>query len=627
MPGGVPQDQIVDQTPQVEPSATLTENVPMGSAVGSAAQEAGAIFQKEQYWANHAAAIDAMNRFQALDNEKLYHPETGLFNQDLGSPEATGKASEATLNDYREHMSQISAGLKNDAQRAMFQRQADEHLNTVTRQVYGYENKQYTKWDTANTTASIQNAQVAAVNTYELPDDPGQGSALQHQVDKQVSLIKDFGKRNGLPQSEIDRQLFQAKSATYAAVADDAISKNNTTYASELLERHGGEMAPEARDRLRRALTTTDTNNQAQQIANGFLRPDDSGMPVTRADFLQRLETDKDLAKNADLYDKVAARGERYFAMKEQATRAEQMQIGEEVSKALLADPTQDPMKVAGPSKWERLSAEQQASMLRMHDQAIRKELPEANSPRSIEVRNIVGTPEFLEWDANTDRDKIAPAELREYINMQAEQRQKERTPSTKITAVVSENDILNGYLRQLGLDPRENANTTADQAKQIYSFKYNFAIQKQAAIDANGGKPLDSKQLDAIAAKLVAHTFHERPAGFFERGTTVQDDEGPLFMQGPERVQAEFDNGRPAQALTSRVTPEEMTSWKRVLADPKDPGYGASIEKLKRWKMGIDEQGNPNPALKERYRTIRSAMETQTMAPPPVTPAPNGDF
>lgn len=611
MPGGgsVPEDQVTSVGPQVQPTANLTPDAPMSSPVGDAAERAGDVFQKEQYWANHAAAIDAQNQFQSLDNDKLYHPQTGLLNQNLGSPDETGKASEQTLTDYRQKMSEINAGLSNDAQRAMFQRMASEHLNTVQRQVYGYENQQYKRWDGENVTAAVKNSQVAAVNTYTLPDEPGQGSALQHQVDKQESLIVDYGRRNGLPQTAIDLQLSQSKSATYAGVADDALSKGNTGYVTKLLSEHGDDILPEQRDRLRKALETTDTNNQAQQIANGYLAPDKDGTKPTYADAVAKLTSDPALKDNADLYDRVAGRVDRYYSMQREATHVQQSGVMDQIQKGLAKNPNADPQALVSPSQWQTMDGEQQLAAQRLGAALARRDGPQANSPRYIELMAAVGTPAFKDWDPNKDVDKVAPAQMSELIGMWSKLQDPTGKSDPKIEDALSDTDILNGKLRSIGVDPRETANTDVDTANKIYQFKLKWAIAKKMAMDANGGKPLTAEDKDALSSKLLVHQYTQEPSSWYQMGATQQVDKGELFMQTPDAVKTELTRGFRAPALTSKVSAEEMQGWTKTLANPKGPAYQVNIQKLGRWKQGLDDQGNFNPALKLRYQAIRATL------------------
>jgi len=280
MPGQQPEDQIPTVAPQVEPNAELTANVPLSTPISGAIEESASIQQRMAYWKAHATAVDAQTQFQALDNEKLYDPKGGLLSQNLGKD--AGPAVEQTMADYKAKQSEIAAQLPSAMAKAQFMRSSNEHLNMVQRQGFVYERNQYNKWDGENVTASVKMSQEAALNTYDLPADPAQGDPLQHQVDKQVALIKDYGERSGQPQAQIDLNIANAKSATYAAVAEDAINTGKLDYAKQLMDTHGQEIEHSQRRILQGAAKNVEVDATTNELFGEFTQPDDKGNPATR---------------------------------------------------------------------------------------------------------------------------------------------------------------------------------------------------------------------------------------------------------------------------------------------------------------------------------------------------------
>lgn len=176
MPGGVPQDQLSDVIATPQGAAHFTADVPYATPIADAVSYAGDLSDRLQENANQSAVIAANNQLEALDNEQLYHPKTGLLNQQLGQDAPA--AADKTLATYDAKRSAIREGLGNDAQKAAFDRSSGEHLRTVQRQVYSYEHAQHEAWDSANVTASVTNAQAQAVNTWNLPSDGLNPTAL-----------------------------------------------------------------------------------------------------------------------------------------------------------------------------------------------------------------------------------------------------------------------------------------------------------------------------------------------------------------------------------------------------------------------------------------------------------------
>lgn len=169
MPGGVPQDQLPDVIDQPAAPVQLGANVSDANPVAQAGHGVADLLYKEQMQADQTAALKATNQLADLDNEKLYHPERGLLNQNLGS--SAPKAADKVLTDYGEERSKIRTGLTSDRQRDAFDQASMEHMRTVRRQVWSYELGQQKQAEAQTYAGAMENAHTAAVNTYDLPSE------------------------------------------------------------------------------------------------------------------------------------------------------------------------------------------------------------------------------------------------------------------------------------------------------------------------------------------------------------------------------------------------------------------------------------------------------------------------
>lgn len=601
MPGGVPESEVSDVAPQVQPSAQLTPNVSGDNPVAAATEYAGQLALREERFADQAAVVAANNQMTDLDQEKLYHPKTGLLNQNLGqdAPEAATK----TLADYEAKRSAIREGLGNDRQKTMFDRTSGEHIRTVQRQVYSYEHQQYQAWDSSNVSATVANSQAQAVATYGLPHDPGQGDPIDHQVEKQVATLKDYGQRAGWSAEETQLKVSQAKSATYAGIIDDMLAKGNTAGAQSLLDTHGMDILPPQRDQAIRALRTTSEGNEAQAEANAGLAPSKDGVRPTRAVFFDWLNQNPKLQGNAKLYDEVARRGDQFFAREDDAKRDDQKAIASDVWKGLAQDPSQDPATIAGPAAWQKLNGETQIALKRAQAQAVKREGPQEGGQDYYDLRSIVGTDAFAKANLMNAAGKVTPQELEKLMDLQAEQA-KAGAKAPRISEVTSNNEIVDNALKNLNLDRDESHSDDALQFRR----SYDLAVEQYAA--ANGGKPPGSDEKMTIAKKLSGEVAVRVPRSFqwFGLAGPTTTENQTLFKRPDAEISGAVTRDIP---VAPSMTRQDVANSLRTLNNPADPNYDASVKRMLLWKQGLDTDGSYDPVRKQWYQAIRSAQGT----------------
>jgi hypothetical protein len=64
------------------------------------------------------------------------------------------------------------------------------------------------------------------------------------------------------------------------------------------------------------------------------------------------------------------------------------------------------------------------------------------------------------------------------------------------------------------------------------------------------------------------------------------------------------------------------VDEWLPVLANRSNPGYQQAIQKLRNWKRGVDERGNPFPQGPQWAAQVLSAIEAQNSRPGITTPS-----
>ena len=101
-----------------------------------------------------------------------------------------------------------------------------------------------------------------------------------------------------------------------------------------------------------------------------------------------------------------------------------------------------------------------------------------------------------------------------------------------------------------------------------------------------------------------------------FRKGAGGWSNMYPTWMTN----QAPATTPTPTQDTNTVNGGPDVKPWLEILSQPGTPQYAESIKKLKRWRQGIDENGQPDPRLKQWADSITQAMGS---AQPPATLAP----
>lgn len=589
MPGGVPQDQLPDVIDQPAAPVQLGANVSDANPVAQAGHGVADLLYKEQMQADQTAVLKATNQLADLDNEKLYHPERGLLNQNLGS--SAPKAADKVLTDYGEERSKIRTGLTSDRQRDAFDQASMEHMRTVRRQVWSYELGQQKQAEAQTYAGAMENAHTAAVNTYGLPHDPGQGDPLAHQVDKQEALTRDYGRAQGWPGAVITAKVAEAKSRTYTSVIDDMLAKDNIGGAQQLFNEHGTDIEPQQRVAVEKALRTSSQENTAQKYADEFLARGQGEAPPTRQDFFERLRSDATLRDDAKLYDAVARRGESYFDMRDGAKVEGQRNVQGTIMKAVAQDPTVDPQTTVTPLQWESLEGTTQESLKNYWRQSLKKDavvrtdmtawsaLDQLMSdPRRKDEALAVQLPDYV--------DKLDQADYKAFTARQNKIREGSDEMLTKDAMI---NEIAGNVMRANLMSPtKATAQSRANEA--VYTRTLKEQIRSQ---EAETGKPMNQAQVQELADKLaipVVTKTHWFSAD--ETQTTANVIAGNKFPAQPK--------------------PENATKWNESLRNPHGDAFDGNVSTLKRWSQGKDDLGFDDP---NRIAHARAIVNTWVLA------------
>lgn len=584
MPGGVPQEQLPDVIDQPAPPVQLGANVSDANPIAQASGGVADLLYREEIQADQTAVMKATNALADLDQEKLYHPERGLLHQDLG--DAAPKAADKVLTDYGTERSKIRTALTSDRQRDAFDQASMEHMRTVRRQVWSYELGQQKQAEAQTYAGAMENAHTAAVNTYGLPHDPGQGDPLTHQVDKQEALTRDYGKAQGWPEALITAKVAEAKSRTYTSVIDDMLAKENTAGAQKLFDDHGMEIAPDQRATVEKALRSSSRANQAQAIADSFVAIKDGQPETTESDFFIKLREDPALAKNAELYDAVARRGMDYFRMRDSAKKAAQQQIQDKIMGAVAEDPTIDPKTIVGPLSWQALDGSTREALENRHraslikDAVVRTDMHSwgtldtlFSDPRRKDEALAVNMVDYV--------DKLDQTDFKTFKGRQDKIREGSDEMLTKDAMV---NEVAQNVMRANLFSPIK-ATTQSRANEAVYTRTLKEQIRSQ---EAATGKPMNQAQVQELADRLALPMVTKASQHWW-----TTDDTQPTFQ-----VIA-------GNKFAPEPKPENVAQWTTSLHNPHGDAFDGNVSTLKRWSQGKDDLGFDDPNRVNHARAI----------------------
>ena len=356
--------------PSVQPGADLPMVASEGAYGGDVAQSLGrlgsvndTLHQRAVQSFNQTSVFDAMNAVHEHVQKVVFDPQNGLLAQPLGK-QAPG-AVDQTLSDFDAKVGEISDGLTNPAQKEAFSHQATEQRYGLEQHLNHYESQQLTAYEEATLKATLANSVTGAVNSYELPAEGPLKGGLDHSVDTQVAALTDYAATHGIPKVVLDQQIMEAKSATYAAVANDALTKNNTEFVRNLMAEHGDDMDPRQRYAINRELKQTDLLGESQRQADAIVGragaahfSDDSGYDLQGAWDQARAEAAK--ITDPQVRERASALINQEFHQQYESKRGSENQAMDSALKLVSAG------QAVPPATMMNLSGEQRLSIQRL---------------------------------------------------------------------------------------------------------------------------------------------------------------------------------------------------------------------------------------------------------------------
>lgn len=236
-----------------------------GEAMGQAGGALSRIMLDAVDQQNQVRVSDAMNQAIAARLKLTHDKEAGftaLQGRDaLERPD--GKPLDQEYGDrYKATLSELSAGLGNDAQRRAFQAQAGRALAEFTGQVQQHMTKESQQFALSTQAGTIKVAQDQMALDWSRPDAVAQGQGAIK------AAVAEAGRLQGLAPAEVLAKTVDALSVAHHAVIGQALQAGKVDYAKTYMQAVNAELTPQARLQLGDAVKQADVAMQATRKAD-----------------------------------------------------------------------------------------------------------------------------------------------------------------------------------------------------------------------------------------------------------------------------------------------------------------------------------------------------------------------
>lgn len=507
-------------TPRAKGFSAEEMGAGLGQGLQKAANAAGDYYAEEKAKADRTATLAARTKLNQVENDLLYHPETGALFQ--RGKNAFG-AVEPTLKSYDDKVAEIEQALSTEEQRTAFRQIAQSRRVDVDTQIQRHIGKAIQEYGDETNSAALSSTR-DNISTHF--DDPARVSK-EMQFGEEI-LWADAESKGIPPESlKVARQAW--RSGVHSTVID-RMSEADPIKASEYLKTNRDDMLPaEAQKRehaLRPLIAKQEGMNTALELASSFATATDTvsivkarNEALTQAqkrhkgnpDALNIAETQiKQMASDRDL----EVKAERDAAAKPVYERIAKIQLSGRSAK--LSD--------IPPDEWAALVRVNPEEAGKIQD-SIRRELQseddrrERKSERAERKSEKESLNQLMKWAAlNGDPDSLLKANLdkmvvegeigRKHYGLLSAKQSELRSDPDKGMAIRTENQVVEDILKGAKVKPGSDQHAAA----------WDYIERRKRAFSSESNRQPTRKELDEIARESlykvdVAGAMFDKPA------------------------------------------------------------------------------------------------------------------
>lgn len=469
------------------------------------------LIDEERKKADQVALLNAQNRLDQFELQRLHDPKTGALNT---HGQAAFTLPESIDEDYDKLAGEIQASLGSDVQRLGFAKLSQDRRQNIALNVRRHVSNEMDAFDKSETDGQVANASnLAALNAH---DEVRVGMELNNGV----RAIVGYGSRHGIPDDQVQKQINGFLSDSHIGVIENLVASKEPQKARDYFTaaKKVDEIAGDKIDDIERLLKVGATKKQAQIESDKIL-----AAGGTVAEQRQKAKAIDD----PDVRDEALGYIEHEADVKDKAQR----DADENASKGAydIVDKTKSIQGISAKT-WANFTGPQR-NALRDYADALAKGLPiktdyttyyalramasTAPGTKLPDGRAPLNSNDFVREDLTKYRNALSDTDYKQMIDLQASIREgdQKKTDSLQLGYLTS-GQIVDGVLSGAGYDTSPAPGADADAV-----YRFRAAVDKQvAAQEQAAGKKISNADIKDIADELITRVTLQKGTygGFF---------------------------------------------------------------------------------------------------------------
>jgi hypothetical protein len=450
---------LVNSAPQIDQKA-LAAPATLAKAASGLSATIGKIQDDARDQADQLAVLDRRKTFEEAKTAELFGPSGALMAKGKNAFEASNKAKESLSKKAQELASDL-----NENQKFLFNQYLDDEQNDISQRLTVHTAREISNYDDNLTEASINGLRERALTDFSNPN------LLAKNLADQEILIRQAGKRKGLPDEAVDLAVLNQKSVTHIGVISKLAANQMDIGATKYFKAVKGQMTEEDQLKATRMLEESSFRGESQRIVDGIL-----GKGGSLSDGLE--ETKK--IKNPKLREEAENRLMRMMAVKRQAEESQQDQIVINSLNLIDRGAGIDSIPV---EEWSTLDSSKRNAIMGYLQAKSRGENKITDNRTYYQLKSAAADhPEsFAQFNMADYQAKLSNADFREMVDLQ--QKVKKGEKDEKLLGFVENVKAVNSVLEAAGItDDDDKAEFYAVFDKETIGKNFSEIELKQLA-------------------------------------------------------------------------------------------------------------------------------------------------
>lgn len=481
----------------------------LGGAVEHAALGLGELQTKiredGQRQADEIALLNASNKLDAWENERLYNPETGALAQ---KGEQARGLPEQIATEYQDLSGAIASHLTTPRQQMAFAKLSAQHEQNLDLTIRRHVFSEIQSSHASELTAFLDNKKNNAV-TYINDVDPRR---TFEEITAGVQAITRNAPQMGLGPEEVTKQIDAFRTASHIGAIDALLAQGKSRGAQVYFEETKDQISGAAAARIEKAIAEGKLRGESQDAVDQILTA--GGTPAE-----QRAKVDA--IKDPELRDAADTRLEHALAIKEKADRD---QAEGTLTAAYNTVDRARNVDAIPPAVWNSLPGPQRSALREYTDRLVRG-VPTETDP--VAYYGAIGRAGddptgFSKENLLVLKAKLSEADFKQLADLQLSIRNGDRKKADEQTAPFRTNDeVIKSSLAQYGVDT--SAKQTP-QNRQAVGELYSLVDRGVTALLAAGkpGQKATNADVQSVVDKIL-EPGPNVPGSFWSKFTNLR--------------------------------------------------------------------------------------------------------